>query len=747
MSTYPSRLGPQTAQAIKPAEFGLDLLHAVGLLRRRLGLALGTAALVTVAAALIIGQLPKLYTAEALVVLNARVSKAAELQSPTESLLSRTQADLSAVRTEVEILTSSGLLRAVAERLDVLHHAAFQADVDAAGSGPLSRWLDGTRGLAARLVGGGDGAATAPEVADDPLDRAVERLGRMVEVANEGGSYALRIRAETRDPVFSAQVANALAEVYLEDQRAQQADTLKRTSAWLAERLGELRSAVLAGDEGVERYRARNQLGQADLPSLLDSEITQLNSALIEANTRLSRAQANLAEAEAVTRRGGDLASAGSVLASLTIQTLREQEGVILVRHAALLRDLGPRHPQAAEVSAQLDAVRTKIKLEVERIVGGMRSDFNAIKGDVQNLQRQLSALKEKRSQQADNQAKLAELEREARAARDVYAQFLERFNTTLAQQTGQQPDARLVAAARPPLEASAPRRKLLLGGAVVGASALGAFLALLTGLLRGGFGGPGPLEEATGLPTLGLVPELGRRDLAALAGPGGFPDAAAPIRALAFAIDARLAPAAGGRVLLVTSSVAGEGASTLALALARAFAAEGRRTLLVDLDVRGSSSLQPPARSARRLAVAPSGRTIAGGLPVSTDPASGLDVAAPGAGPPGGAVVASGTADRRAFAGRVAGALDELRHEYELVLLDAPPVLAVPEVLPAAGRADGVLLVVRFEGPGAATVRSTVRGLTAAGADLLGTALSRVDPRGYRRYGQGALAYATQRG
>ena len=736
MSTYPSRLGPQAAQPPRPPEFGLDLLHALGLLRRRLGLALAIAALVVVAAVVVIGHLPKLYTAEALVVLNARASKAAELQSPTESLLSRTQADLSAVRTEVEILTSSGLLRAVTERLDVLHHPAFREDADDAGPGPLARWRDAMLGLAARLGGGGDGAA-APEATDDPVDRAVERLGRMVEVGNEGGSYALRIRAETRDPVFSAQVANTLAEVYLEDQRAQQAETLKMTSAWLAERLGELRSAVLAGDEGVERYRARNQLGQADLPSLLDSEITQLNSALIEANTRLSRAQANLSEAEAVTRRGGDLASAGSVLASLTIQTLREQEGVILVRHSALLQELGPRHPQAAEVGAQLEAVRTKIKLEVERIVGGMRSDLNAIKGDVQNLQRQLSVLKEKRSQQADAQAKLADLEREARAARDVYAQFLERFNTTLAQQTGQQPDARLVAAARPPLDPSAPRRKLLLGGAVVGASALGAFLALLIGLLRGGFGGPGPLEEATGLATLGLVPELGRRELAGLAAPGGLPDSAAPIRALAFAIDARLGPAGtGGRVLLVTSSVVGEGASTLALTMARAFAAEGRRTLLVDLDARESP---PPGRSTRRLTVAPSGRAITGGLAVSSDPASGLDVVAPGTSAPG--------AERRAFASRIVGALDELRREYELVLLDAPPVLAVPEVLPAAGRADGVLLVVRFEGPGAATVRSTVRALAAAGANVLGTALSRVDPRGYRRYGQGVMAYATRRG
>ena len=175
---------------------------------------------------------------------------------------------------------------------------------------------------------------------------------------------------------------------------------------------------------------------------------------------------------------------------------------------------MGPRYPEVASIDAQLEAIGAKLNLEVRRIIAGMRSEVNATRGEVENLERQLAQLEERIARQAEAQVELADLEREAQASREVYGQFLERFNATLAQEAGQQPDARLVAPARPPLEPSGPRRKLLVAGAAVGAGGVGVLTALLLGFLRGGFGGPRPLEEATGLPVLEIVPELDRRQL-----------------------------------------------------------------------------------------------------------------------------------------------------------------------------------------------------------------------------------------
>ena len=462
-------LPPPEHGRLSPA-MALDLAWAFQMVRRRLWLAVVITVGLTTLVALGVGLLPDRWTAEALVVLNARPAKIASLQSPTESLLSRTEADLSVVRTETEIITSDGLLRTTAERLGLATDAAFVGN----------RQSDGLLGRITSSLGQSRQDDAREETA--ALSRAVERLGRSVEVVNEGGSYAIRIRAQSRDPELSARIANTLAEVYLESQQAQQSMARKGASDWLAARLRELRGATLAADNALEQYRTTHQLGRADRPSLIETMLAQANAELVRANTRLARARANLAEAEAVQRKQDDVAAANSVLASPTIQTLREQEAEILVRRGALMKQYGPRYPEVASIEAELEAIGAKLILEVQRIIAGMRSEVNATRGEVENLERQLTQLEERIARQAAAQVELADLEREAQASREVYGQFLEQFNATLAQEAGQQPDARLVAPARPPLEPSGPRRRLLVAGAAVGAGGVGVLTALLLG-------------------------------------------------------------------------------------------------------------------------------------------------------------------------------------------------------------------------------------------------------------------------
>jgi Mrp family chromosome partitioning ATPase len=187
----------------------------------------------------------------------------------------------------------------------------------------------------------------------------------------------------------------------------------------------------------------------------------------------------------------------------------------------------------------------------------------------------------------------------------------------------------------------------------------LGVLTALLLGFLRGGFGGPRPLEEATGLPVLEMVPELDRRQLAELFGPATT-GAASPIRGLAFALQARLPPGRG-RALLLTSSLPGEGKSLLALGLGRAAALSGRRVIVVELDFWRPSLTQ----LASSLPLEPCGRSLAGS-PIRIDRTSGLAIACTD--------LPLLEAERSMAVRELLTALDPLREAYDLILLDGPP-------------------------------------------------------------------------
>ena len=719
-------------------EAGGDLGRVWQMVRRRLRLAFLVAAVITGVATLVVATLSDRYTAEAIIALNDRPGKVAELQSPTENLLSHTQADLSVVKTETDILTSEPLLRQVARRLDLVHDKAFVISND--GPGPLRRlgtafdafahllptWLQAW--LPPRDDAGMVELSSVEPASADPLAPVVEKLGRAITVVNEGGSYAIKISAEAKDPQLAAKIANALVAAYLDSQCTRQAETRQAASGWLAGRLKELRASALQADEAVEQFRARNSLGQANAPSLLDVKMRDVNREPVRATVRLGRAQANLAQVEGVLKNGRGAGSSSPVLAAPTIQTLRQQEAEILVRRSALAKQYRPRHPAVAAIEAQLAAVRGKIQLEVDRIVASMRGEVAAAKGGVAILQDQLGTLERSNGTQADAEVKLADLERGARASREVYGQFLQQFNTTQAQEAGQEPDARLMAAARPPVEPSGPRRKLLVAGAGVGALGLSLAAAVTAGLMHSGFGGAQPLEEATGLPTLEMIPELKRHELKRMLTEGQLPDVANPIRSLAFTLENRLPPEQR-RVLPVTSSVAGEGKSLLTLTLARAFAQAGRRTLLVDLDLWRPSL----PMLMQRLPIGSTGDVLAD-FPITVDPLSALRIATARRLPPEG--------QRPAVIRRVLAALEMHKGQYDTVLLDAPPGLVVPDVLPAAARADATLFVVRFEGPEEAVVLAALQKLASVGARMCGTVLSRVNHVNYRRYGYGDLTY-----
>jgi uncharacterized protein involved in exopolysaccharide biosynthesis/Mrp family chromosome partitioning ATPase len=624
-------------------------------------------------------------------------------------------------------------LERVVRQLDLLNDPAFNPPP--AGN-PLPVWwaallrrIDAWRGAAPATGLNGDGGAAALSLpVGRDLDHAVSMLGRDVSVSNEGGAYTIRIRVVTADPGLSARIANTLAQVYLDEQEQEKAETRASATAWLAGRLKDLRAAVLKSDAALESYRARHQLGEDQGKSMLDARINEINSAIVAAQTRYSRAQAELDAARSAYRRG-EISDTGVVLASPTVQTLRQQESDLLIRQGQLTQTLGALHPQRLEVEAQLDAVRAKLKLEIERVLTSLRSDASAAQADLTALEGRLTTLDQQRNAQAPSEVGLADLEREARSNRDVYDQFLKQFNTVVAQESGQSPDARLADPARPPLEPSAPRRKILLLGAGFCAFCIGALLALAIGLWRGGFATAAALEEATGLPTLEAMPELSRAELAQMLTTMSAPPAAGSIQTLALALAAQFRGMEGGTLLLVTSALPGEGKSMLSLTLARALAQAGRRVLLVDID------LWRPllTRLIKGLSLQPSGREANGAL-IYHDPAIGLELAVP-SGPKGAGPTMKALVDLLAAA-------RSLGRDYDLVVLDGPPVLTTPNVLVAADEADATVLAVRFEATRASQVQLAIRKLASIGVTPFGTVLTRVSARNHGRYGYGRLSY-----
>jgi capsular exopolysaccharide synthesis family protein len=423
--------------------------------------------------------------------------------------------------------------------------------------------------------------------------------------------------------------------------------------------------------------------------------------------------------------------SLAQVLQSQLIRGLRQQEAELRGRRAQLATRYGPRHPKLRAANAELLDVRLELDDALAQAVQGLRREAAMAGKREAALQAELQDVRGDQGALSRAQVRLAQLEREAAAERALFDTFLARLKETRIAADTPGGGAELITRAHPPGAPAAPNRPLLAGFGALAAFALALALAGLREVLDRGVREPEQLERVTGLRVLGSVPHAGRRPVRqVLARPTGA--LAESLRGLHTALllgDVDRPP----RTLLVTSALPGEGKTTLACALARVLAQAGSRVLLIDADLRYpavAAQLRLPARPGLGELLA---RQCAAEAALVADPAPGLDgrltvLPAGRAGDPG------SLPDSQSL-----GALLDLWESvYDLIVIDAPPALAVADARRLAARIDKTVLAVRWSATPRPSVQRAAAQLRDAGADFAGAVLTQVNARQHARDASG---------
>lgn len=716
---------PRRPAAPAPAPDLFDPRNLLRLLRReawRIALALVLA--LGVAAWRLLAATP-LWQAEATVVLDTREAQVVDI----ESVMSGLSADSSVVNTEVEVLRSRNLMDRVVGALRLEEDPEFNPDL--VEPGLAARTL---AGLSARvglpLETLGARPSLPPDEAEDEAFRrrqtAIDLLLERLRVRNVPLSYVFVVRVESERPGKSARIANAIADLYITDQLEAKFEATRRATEWLSDRVADLQDDLETAEEKVKDYSASTSLiSEASLENSnrqlkeLRERRAELDARSAEAGLLLGRLQA----LSATTRAGGEGADAARAEAATMLGDRRlEALAADLARPGA---DGGREAALAPRFDAMLAAATER--LEQERARQGAQTA---------GIETSIGELEGRISEQSEDLVKLRQLQREAEASRLLYEYFLSRMKETSVQQGVQQADSRVLSPAVAPLDPSSPREGLTLGVAAALGLALGVGWALARETLDDRVRGPEPLEAATGLKVMGVIPDApSRRRGAALKMMVEKPSSALAeaVRNLRTSIllshvDRR------PQVVMVTSSVPGEGKTTTTLMLAQNAAALGKRVLVMECDLRRRvfDHYFETDEKTGLLSVLSGALTL--DQAVRHDEVTGLDVL-------------SGQRSRANAADvfsseRFGELLDELRAAYDFVFIDTPPVLAVPDARVIAGHADAVLYAVRWNATGKEMVKAGLDLFDQIGVRVTGLTLTQADPRGLARYGYAGYGY-----
>ena len=717
----------------KDIEFRQILLT---LWRRRIFI-LAMTGLVTIIAILVVVQIKPRYTASTQAMIESRQNKVTDI----ESVVSGLSPDMAAVLSEVEVIRSRSLLERLVFKLALHRDPEFNADLKKEPAWrayikpetyiPLD-WLIslGLKKPEQILPPSEEAARTTSQV--------VSAVQNRLSVAPVRRSLVISISFVSEQPRKAALIANTIADLYIVDQLESKFDATQRATSWLSERLTTLKDNVETAERAVETYRVSvsNQVGQRT--EMTSQQISELNTQIILAQTKRAEAQARLDQVERLLNAGGaEFSSAAEVLNSALIQRLRSQEAEVIRKVSELASRYGDRHPTMIKAKNELRDLRLSIEGEVKKIAQSLRNEMIVARAREATLQRNLDRLESRNSVQSRAAIRLRELEREAQSNRVLYENFLNRFKETSSQENLQQADARIISRADVPASATFPKTKVSVLIAAVFGFFVSVILVFLLERLQNTFRSTEDLETETGSPVLGIVPSvsnlLGRDVVARWITEKPTSSAAEAIRNLQTSIrlsDVDNPP----KIVSVSSSTPGEGKSTLAVWLAQLTAMSGKKVLLIDCDLRKPSVHRSLKISNEYTIIDVLSEACRTADAVQKDDETGLFIIT--------AKDAGGNALDLLSSKQMIDLLKGLREQFDLIVLDAPPILAVADARVIGRLADKVVYAVRWNETPKGLVRTGLKVALEAGIDLAGVVMTQVNTKKHAYYGYHDYGY-----
>jgi capsular exopolysaccharide synthesis family protein len=678
-----------------------DLRELRAILRRRKWVAITAFTATVLATLLYVLLVPPKYQATALILSDPRQERVVD----QEAVLPGIGSDVAAVESQVELLSSPELAQQVMQKLGLF------SDPDFTKPSMLSELRQQLFGAKAKGQAGEE-------------NEAIDRFRTDLDVSRKGLTYILAVTFTASEAAKSAHIANAIADTYLDDQIKQKQEATAGAGEWLNSRMAELRDNVNKAERAVADFKAEHgivDLGNSASGLRLDrQQLGQTNQELINARAAVAGATAKVEQMKRLVKNAGDLEELSAVQDSPIIQELRKQYAQVVGLEANYAETLGPQHPTLLRVQSQVSRLKGEIMREAKRILAAAINEQEtalkkeaALTASVADSTRQL--------EENDRVAvQLQELQRQVDADNALYTQFLARAKEVTEQESMQKPDARVIARAVPPIKAKGPGNMVVMALGLAGGALMALLAAFAADKLDTSFRTRAQLEEVLGVPCLALCPLFRRGPLWRTSkSQEQFKEAIQLLRHELQAAD----PSRRPLVVMITSSLKGEGKSTIAAALADSAARGGQRTLLIDADAKAQALTRRLApRSKRGLLDVLRGDVALDDALITHSSSTKL--------------LPVGKVDSDATASLTKSGLASLWNKtspaYDMVLIDAPPVLASVEPMMLEEAADIVLVVVQWGRTSRDDVIAACDTI-GRGRKAIGAVLNKVDPRALR--------------
>jgi capsular exopolysaccharide synthesis family protein len=634
------------------------------------------------------------------------------------------------MQTQVKLLQSESLARRVIDKLGLQRNPAFNPAMGEGGAG--GKWLTHIVGTVKSWLPFGLAAGVEDSTLGElALQKAVEaRFAKSFEVQAERDTTIVSLGFKCVDPVLAKDVINALIQEFTAWQMDKKIDAAVNAKQQLEKQLDVARIQLERAEGNLNTFSQK-----AGIVSL-NSNLNLIYRQLEEMNSGLAVAESDRIGKEAIYNQTsrGNISALPNVLDNDLIQKLREEHVKVMAQYQELYATFKDDYPAVKNLKAKLADLEQKIAVEESRIADSLRHGYETAVRKEDSLRKEAEEKKASALALNNQATQYKILEREVETSKSIHQSLLERSKEIDAKVGTELGNIQVVDYATRPLRPHRPNIPLnltlgLLVG-LMGGIGLAFFLEYMDNTVK-------RIDEFSDrfqLPILGVLPlaepdeEKDLDNLVRVKPRASFSES---IRTAKVSIQLSSAMDAPPKSLVITSTTAGEGKSTISCNLAQAFVSSEERVVIIDADLRkprlhrvfGSGVNGGGSNRRKGLSQLLSGICVIEDV-LQTTEVPNLYFISAGPTPPNPAELLASSRMKRV--------IEALSYEFDRIIIDAPPAAGFADVLVLSNCADGVILVSTLGLTHREALRVFRRSIYSVGGNLLGCMVNRLSTHGH---------------
>ena len=698
----------------------IDLSHYFRVINQSKWRILSLALIVTFLVALIVLSLTPVYKATSSLLIESEETNIVSI----EQVYGLDASKKEYFETQYEILKSRYIAEKVVNKLALDSHPVFIEKLEESNTSAF----DGIKSTVKSLL------TFLPQKAREPLsedEQAQLRKELLITLFSENltispvpNTQVVKIAYTSESPRLAAEVANAVAEVYIESYLEAKFDMTSKATSWLNDSLAGLRNKLEVSEKKLAEFYQREQLVNLDgVVGLASEELQGLSEQLLQAENRLKQSEIIFEQVQNFNGDPAELAAMPAVQNHPSIQNVKEAELKAQSNVSELSKVYGPKHLKMISAQAELASVKQTLENQVASLISGITSEYRQAQSQVNRLRVAVASAKDEYRKLTTLESKRRVLQREVDTNQQLYDSFFTRLQETSEVEGFESANARVLDRATLPVEPFKPKKSLILIATLVMSAGFGVFIALVLDFLNSGIRSVEDVERKLGQRMMGLIPWQPHRKKDDLPLREFFDTSnhvfSEAIRTLRTSIQL-LDLTGDKKVVMVTSSVPKEGKTTVSINLAFAMGQIGK-TLLIDTDLRKPAIAKRFGMPGFQPGIA---NLVAGTHSLDeclcNDVASNIDVITAGSATP--------NPQELLMSDNFKKVINDLREQYEHIVIDTAPIQAVSDAIIVSESADMLFHVVKADATNEKIVSSGLERFMRVGKRIDGVILNQVD-------------------